>query len=98
MSHKYRVDKKSLCAIALILLMTTSLAFVFLPSVSAHAPPWTIPTFAYLTVAPNPIGLGQSAYLVMWTDKYPLSTGGDSGDRWENFTISVTAPDGAKST
>lgn len=98
MSHKYRVDKKSLCAIALILLMTTSLAFVFLPSVSAHAPPWTIPTFAYLTVAPNPIGLGQSAYLVMWTDKYPLSAGGDSGDRWENFTISVTAPDGAKST
>jgi hypothetical protein len=89
--------KSVLCAIALILLLSLSTFMAILPTANAHDPAWTVPTFAYLTVSPNPIGVNEQASVVFWLDKYPMSAAGDSGDRWQGLQIDVTAPDGTKS-
>ena len=65
---------------------------------SAHTPPWTIPTYAYITASPSPIGVNQPVTIVFWLDKVPPSAAGFGGDRWANLTISVTKPDGSKET
>lgn len=45
--------------IALLLLLSMDILLCTLPHSSAHTPPWQIPVTAYLTVTPNPIGLGK---------------------------------------
>ena len=58
----------------------------------------TIQTFAFLTAAPNPIGVGQQLFLSMWIDKVPNTATGIGGDRWQNMKITVTKPDGTTET
>ena len=53
---------------------------------------------SYLNVAPNPIGLSQTAYVNFWLDKPPPTANGAYGDRWHNMTVTVTKPDGTTST
>ena len=60
----------------------------------AHSPPFTIPTFAYISVQPNPCGVGQAASLNFWIDQVPPTANQAWGDRWGNFTVKVTRPDG----
>ncbi len=79
-----------------MLASTTFLAA--LPIANAHTPPWTIPTFAYIVVSPDPIGVGQTAFIVMWLDKVPPTAGGIGGDRWTGFTVKITKPDGTTQT
>ncbi len=85
---------------ALVLLLTVSLlpSLVAISPSYAHTPPWTIPTFAFLTVAPNPVGVNQQATIVWWLNQPPPTAGGSGGDRWRNITIDVTKPDGTKQT
>ncbi len=85
-------------AIGVILLMTISGVAVSLPQASAHSPPWTIPTYTYVTVAPNPVGKGQTTAVIFWLDIPPPTAGGAGGDRWRNISIEVTKPDGTKQT
>ena len=59
-------DKTKTASIALILMLTFSATILALPIVSAHDPAWEIPTCAYMSVSPNPIGVGQEALIVMW--------------------------------
>src|SRR5450759_4786459 len=58
-------------AIALAIFLTISMgaSTILTPAANAHTPPWNIPTFAYINVAPNPIGVGQQASVIMWLDK-----------------------------
>jgi hypothetical protein len=86
--------KKALVAFVLILLMASSIAFVALPTASAHTPAWVIPTYAYLVVSPNPIGVGQPVYVVMWLHGAPPTAAGDAGDRWRGFKVQITTPTG----
>ena len=87
---------KTITTTALILLLTTTLLFFVLPTTTnAHTPPWTnIPTFAYVSAAPNPVGVNQPVEIVMWIDKVPPSAMGIQGDRWQNYRIEITRPDG----
>jgi hypothetical protein len=85
--------KKTLCAITMILLMTFG-AFTVLPLASASNPPIQIPTYAYLAITPNPVGVNQPVFLVMWLHMAPPTAAGNAGDRWHDFTITVTKPDG----
>jgi hypothetical protein len=91
------VNKKSLTAIislALIVSMLTSIAF--LPNTNATTPPRTWPTVSFLSVSPNPVGVGQPVYLIMWMDKaHPLAQG-IYGDRFKGYTVNVTGPDGVQ--
>ena len=80
--------------IALVLVLT----FAALPIVSAHDPPWEVPTYAYISVSPNPVGVDQTVFVVFWLDKIPPSSAGAGGDRWRDFTVEVTTPSGSKET
>ncbi len=63
-------------AIMLIISMTASM---ILPNVSAHTPPIQVPTYAFINVAPEPIGIGQQATVAFWLDKVPI---GAEGSLW----------------
>jgi hypothetical protein len=88
-------DKTKTASIALILMLTFSATILALPIVSAHEPAWTVPTWSYVNVTPNPVGVGQQAVVVFWCDKYPPTAVGAYGDRW-TFNIEVTTPSGSK--
>ena len=89
------LKKHKFATIALILLLTISIPFAALPAATAHDPPWTIATHAYLTVAPNPVGVGQQVFVTMWIDK-PLLGGEATNDvRHRGYKLTITKPDGA---
>ena len=44
--------------------MTASMLLI--PTTTAHTPAWTIPTFAHIYVAPDPIGVGQKATVYLF--------------------------------
>jgi len=90
--------KKALVAFALILLMASSIAFVALPTASAHTPPISIPSYPYLAVTPNPVGIDQPVFLVMWIHGAPPTAAGNAGDRWHDFFIDVLTPSGKTKT
>ncbi len=79
----------------LILALLLSGLIACLPVAMSHTPAWNIPTYAYLTVTPNPIGVGQTAFLSFFLDKTPPTANAQFGDRFEGFKVTVTKPDGA---
>ena len=81
-------------AITLIVLLSLSTFIAIMPAVSAHVPGWQIPTVAFINVEPNPTGINQRVQVTMWLDKVPPTANVEWGDRWENFRVTVTKPDG----
>jgi hypothetical protein len=90
-------NKSKTVTIALILVLTFSAIFVALPIASAHDPPWTIPTWAYISVTNDPIGVGQQEVIVFWPNQMPPTAQGAYGDRW-TWTVEITKPDGSMET
>ncbi len=86
--------KKSL-AIGLVLLLSFSTLLVLLPTVAADS---SVNTYAYLSVAPNPVGVGQPVSLIMWLDKMPPVNEQNQALTFNDYTIEVTKPDGTKQT
>jgi outer membrane protein assembly factor BamB len=89
---------KTAIAIAMLLMMTMVVTMIASPAVIAHDPAWTIPTYAFVTAAPNTIGVGQTTVIVMWLDKFPATAGGTGGDLWRGFTLDITEPNGDKTS
>jgi hypothetical protein len=87
-------QRNRILSVSLVLLLATAVLFVFVPSALAHDPPWTIPRYAYVTVAPNPVGVNQPVAIVIWTNVPPPTANGVRGDRWTGYTVDVTKPDG----
>jgi hypothetical protein len=81
-------------ATLLILLFVISTVLTITPLASAHSPAWNISTVAYVNITPNPVGIGQQALIVMWIENLNPSATGVAGDRWQNFNLKITAPDG----
>ena len=92
--------EKPILAILVAAILTTSMIFsvLLVTTTSAHTPPLTIPTWAYLSVMPNPVGIGQEAFVNFWIDKAPPTAATIYGDRWQNFKVTVTHPDGTTET
>jgi outer membrane protein assembly factor BamB len=86
-------DKGSTVA-ALLLMFAMAFSLIALPAAIAHDPPWSVKTYAYLEINPDPVGVGQTAYVSFGIDKVPQTVSGAYGDRWTNFEIEVTQPDG----
>jgi hypothetical protein len=86
------IHQTKLSSFILVLILSATLAA--LPVVSAHDPPRTYNTYAYITVSPNPIGVNQEAIVVFWIDKIPVSAAGVGGDRWTDYTLEITKPNG----
>ena len=58
-----------------------------------------IKTYAFIAVAPNPIGIGQTANVTFGIDKpQDVQPTGPYGDRWTNYTVIITKPDGTVKT
>lgn len=82
-------------AIGLIIAMGTSL---FITNVTAHTPAWEIPTFAHITAATNPIGVGQTAYIYLFLTPTYADTNVVNDYRFRNYQLEITAPNGQKTT
>jgi len=81
-------------SLGIALLMTLAASLLALPLSNAHTPPWEIPTYAYVTAAPNPTGVNQAVAIIFWLDIPPPTAAGNTGDRWQKLTITITKPDG----
>jgi hypothetical protein len=95
-------NKTVAISIAMILTLSMSASMILLPNSNAHTPPWEIPNYCYLQAAPNPVGVGQSVAVAMWTDT-PLpnanaAPGSTNDIRRHGYTLTITAPDGTVST
>jgi hypothetical protein len=91
-------SKTMATAIALFLLLTITVTLVALPVANAHTPPWQITTFAFVQAAPNPIGVGQSGLIYMWLDKVIDGAALANNKRFQNYTLTITAPNGTVTT
>ena len=89
---KLSKSKTMATVIPLFLVLTIFASLVALPTVNAHTPPRTYPTWAYLAISPSPIGVGQSVYLVMWVSPQPPTRTGFGGDVWRGLTLTITKP------
>src|SRR5271157_1784252 len=81
--------------IAMFFILSMTGSMILLPAANAQvAQPNPQATYAYIAAYPSPIGVGQSMFLNFGVDKVTLTTDGAYGDRFTNYTIVVTAPDG----
>jgi hypothetical protein len=90
--------KKTVMTILFLAILTIPMAASIIPSASAHTPSWTLPTYAFINIAPAPIGVGQTVNVNMWLQVPPPTAAGAYGDRWVNMTVKVTHPDGTVET
>ena len=93
-----KIPKKKTTMMSLLLLSLFAISLIALPSTSAHTPSWTIPTFAYVHVSPNPAGVGQEVTVVFWLDKVYDGALISNDYRFHNFKVTITAPDGSNET
>ncbi|MDR0372259.1 MAG: PQQ-binding-like beta-propeller repeat protein [Nitrososphaerota archaeon] len=97
------MNSKKTTAILIALLLVVSIGSSILATVNAHntatdQTTWTINSYAYMSVAPNPIGVGQSVTICMWVDvALPGATLGNDIRR-HNYSLTITAPDGKTET
>jgi len=89
---------KLLSAIALFLTISMVIPYALQSTASAHSPPWTIQSFAYVSVAPSPVGVGQTVQVYMWVD-IPMPSAATTNDiRRHDYTLTITKPDGTTET
>ena len=81
----------------MILLIALSTFAATLNFAEAHTPTWNIPTYLYITAAPNPVGIGQQITCVFWINWLPPTAAGSAGDRWY-FYLDITKPDNTTQT
>jgi hypothetical protein len=98
--RKMKTLKNKTMAIVIAVILTVSMeaSMILVPTASAHSPAWTIPTYSFCSVSPNPIGVGQSVNVNFWVNIPPPTASGQFGDRWGNMTVVVTKPDGTTET
>jgi len=84
--------------IALLLTFSMTASMMLIPNASAHTPPWKIQLFAFINVAPNPAGIGQTVTVGFWLNEPPMTAGTIYGDRFQGMTVKVTKPDGTTQT
>jgi outer membrane protein assembly factor BamB len=92
--------KNKTAAIAITLFLTLTIAFPLaaLPAANAHSPSWNIPSFAYIEVAPSPVGVGQTVQIYLWVDT-PMPNAALINDiRRYGYTLTITKPDGTTET
>ena len=91
---------KTKAMIAAFLVLTFAVALVVLPTANA-ADAIPTPTYSFIYVAPNPVGVGQTATVYFWTANPALANlfGGTLTDiQFSGITVTVTKPDGTSGT
>jgi outer membrane protein assembly factor BamB len=91
---------KTLKSKAMAILIAALLTFlmILVPTVALAPGKIDIQPFAFCSVSPNPIGVGQTANVNFWLGEPPPTASGQYGDRWMGMTVLVTLPDGTTTT
>jgi hypothetical protein len=98
---KIKNQRKRIITTSIALLLMASIAVLSIPNTNALSPApgkMSIPTYAFIHVAPNPIGIGQTATVNFFLNRPPPTADTLYGDRWHNMTVLVTKPDGTTQT
>jgi hypothetical protein len=90
-------NKKGAIAISIILILSMLASTMLVPAVKATTP-MSIPTFAYVSVSPNPVGKGQSVEVIMWLNQVIFAAAFPNQIRFHNYQLTITAPDGTNTT
>jgi len=93
--EKYMGIAKGKKVTALILVLAI-FAAITVSTVQFEAHAIDFPTFLCVTASPNPVGVGQVVYVGAQFSKPAPTVSGWSGDLYENVTIEIVDPDGAK--
>jgi hypothetical protein len=91
-------NRIAVIVIALFFILSMSASMMLIPIANAHTPAWQVPTFAYVTAVPNPVGVGQPALVLMWVDKIPDGAQLGNDIRFKNYQLTITAPNGDVTT
>lgn len=93
---KAKLDKRTVMAFALILLLSTPLLATNLPSVNAQT---KTKTYAFLSVIPTTAAFGQSVLINSWTTPQPpMIPGTSQGESREGYYYDFVKPDGSTFT
>ncbi|HTY74308.1 MAG TPA: PQQ-binding-like beta-propeller repeat protein [Candidatus Nanoarchaeia archaeon] len=92
-----KTKKSGIIAIVALLILSMSASAMLLPFVHA-ATPMNIPTFAYISVSTNPVGINQPVEIIMWLNQLPFGTAPTNDIRFHNYKLTITAPDGTIQT
>jgi outer membrane protein assembly factor BamB len=86
--------KKKIAAIAIAIFFVLSMVTVLSAVQPVNA--LTYKTYAYITVEPNPVGVGQTVTVLFFlSEPAPTATAGFvAATNWDNFTVKVTSPGG----
>lgn len=88
---------KKTFSIALVLVLAISMSIATFSSTVKGAT--EIPTYLFIRAEPSPVGLSQPIYLNLFLSKPTATAGmGSTGDLYTGLTVTITAPDGTKST
>jgi len=93
--------KKLKIAFVLFLMFAITVPIAEIPTTTARTPPIEIHTFAFINVAPNPVGVGQQVNIIMWVDKTPGGRGAAAAAndvRFHGYKLTITDPDGEITT
>ncbi len=96
--EKGKLSNKKTIAITLLLITSFALSLAAVPAANAHYPPWSIPTFAHIYAATNPIGVGQTAYIYIFLTPTYDSENVNNDYRFHNYNLKITDPDGKQTT
>jgi hypothetical protein len=79
--------------IALMLTISTS-SILLLPTTTGHTPAWTTTSYSYHSVAPDPVGVGQTVAVCMWVDTAMPSAAVENDIRRHDYKLTIIAPNG----
>jgi len=96
MKTKQFATRTKISTIALILLLTASATIIALPATTAQETTYDFPTFLFVSVAPNPVGVNQIVYVTATFSRPTPTSEGFGGDWYENITIEIVDPSGHK--
>ena len=93
-----KTNKLTTIFIALLLSAIVGFSTILLPTATAHNPPVTVPTYAFLVVNPNPVGVGQHVNIVMWAGLVLPGAAVTNDVRFHDYKLVITDPDGQVET
>jgi hypothetical protein len=91
-------QKNKIAAITIAMFFIFSMIASTILISTADAAPVTVPTNAYVSVTPGTIGVNQTTTIVVFLDRYSPTSGGENGQQWEGFLITIQKPDGTNTT
>lgn len=84
---------KTFATLIATILLISMVSTMIIPAAKAT----DFPTYAFLSAAPNPVGIGQNVLIVMWVDLLPRNAYNSSQVAtayWKGYTLEITKPDG----